>query len=157
MDAVFQMPDAVFNYRVAGVWIEKEHVLLHRQASDTYWALPGGRVKVMEDSKTSLVREMKEELNQNVQINKLLWVAESFFEYAQKNFHEIGFYYSISSNSEDFLFQKDEFFGAEGERLVYKWVALSKLKDLVVYPEFLQKSLLKLPSVPEHVVISDLS
>ncbi|TDL30887.1 NUDIX domain-containing protein [Jeotgalibacillus sp. S-D1] len=157
MDAVFQVPDAVFNYRVAGVWIEKNHVLLHRQANDAYWALPGGRVKVMEDSKTSLVREMQEELGCDVKITKLLWVAENFFKYAQNNFHEIGFYYSISSSSEDFPFQKGEFFGAEGERLVYKWVAINELENLVIYPEFLKTSLTKLPLTPEHVVVNDLS
>ncbi|WP_156958464.1 hypothetical protein [Virgibacillus sp. SK37] len=48
MDATFKLENAVFNYRVAAVMLEKNHLLLHKQVNDNYWALPGGRVKVLE-------------------------------------------------------------------------------------------------------------
>lgn len=58
MDATFYLDGAVFNYRVAAVIVKDGHVLIHRQGTDSYWALPGGRVEFMEDSQTSTIREL---------------------------------------------------------------------------------------------------
>lgn len=44
MDVVFKADKAVFNYRVAGIWIKNGYVLLHRFVNDDFWTLPGGRV-----------------------------------------------------------------------------------------------------------------
>ena len=46
MDVVFKTEKAVFNYRVAGIWIENGHVLLHRDVNESQWSLPGGRVEI---------------------------------------------------------------------------------------------------------------
>src|SRR5699024_6029066 len=70
-----------FNYRTAVVMIHDGHVLLHRQPKDDYWALPGGRVSLMERSRDAAVREMQEELQIDVSINQLLWITENFFTY----------------------------------------------------------------------------
>ncbi|MBS4175987.1 NUDIX hydrolase [Lederbergia citrea] len=156
MDAVFQLEHAVFNYRVAGVLIENGHVLIHKQANDEHWALPGGRVEVLEDSRTSIRREIDEELGYAVSVDKLLWVTENFFEYNNKNYHELGFYYLISLKSETAIFQKDDFYGLEGERLIYKWVPISELENIQLYPEFLRTALKFIPQSPQHLIIRQL-
>jgi len=152
MDATFNTETAVFNYRVAAVMIEKNHVLVHKQVNDQHWSLPGGRVEVLEDSRTSITREIKEELGLDIIVNNLLWFTENFFEYNHKNFHEIGLYYEVSFKSQP-KFSSDAFYGEEGERLIYKWTPIDKLGDLVLYPEFLKSSLKKLPMSTGHVVI----
>ncbi|WP_026562548.1 NUDIX hydrolase [Bacillus sp. J37] len=152
MDATFNLETAVFNYRVAAIMIEKNHVLVHKQVNDQHWALPGGRVEVLEDSRTSITREIKEELGLDIIVNNLLWFTENFFEYNQKNFHEIGLYYEVSFKSQP-IFSSEVFYGEEGERLIYKWTPIDELGDLVLYPEFLKSSLKKLPKSTEHVVI----
>ena len=63
LDVVFRTDKAVFNYRVAGIWVENGHVLLHRAVNDHHWSLAGGRVLIAEESKSSLKREFFEELN----------------------------------------------------------------------------------------------
>lgn len=59
MDIVFPTEQGKFNYRVEGVWIKNGHVLLHKDSNDTNWSLPGGRVKMTEESKTALKREFQ--------------------------------------------------------------------------------------------------
>jgi len=152
MDATFNLETAVFNYRVAAIMIEKNHVLVHKQVNDQHWALPGGRVEVLEDSRTSITREIKEELGIDIIVNNLLWFTENFFEYNHKNFHEIGLYYQVSFESKP-KFSSEGFYGEEGERLIYKWTPIDELGDLLLYPEFLKSSLKKLPKSTEHVVI----
>lgn len=157
MDATFYMEKAVFNYRVAAVMVEDNHVLIHKQAKDEHWALPGGRVELLEDSQTSVVREVKEELGIDVKVDRLLWFTENFFDYNSKNYHEIGLYYKVSPLNGSFNFQKEEFFGEEGERLIYKWVSISQLEKIKLYPEFFRTSLSELPDTPQHLVVKQIS
>ena len=152
MDAVFKMENAVFNYRAAGILIEDGHVLLHKQTADEHWALPGGRVKVLEDSKTGLAREILEELGLSIQVSDLLWTTENFFEHNQSQFHEIGFYYRIFSKNAIQL-RKDAFHGLEGNRLTFQWIPLTDLEHLALYPEFLKSGLQDLPQIPQHLII----
>ena len=37
LDTTFHTDKGVFNYRTAAVWTHNEHILLHRQAEDSYW------------------------------------------------------------------------------------------------------------------------
>lgn len=157
MDATFYMEKTVFNYRVAAVMVVNNHILVHRQADDDHWALPGGRVTVMEDSHTSIVREVKEELGIDVKVDRLLWFTENFFDYKHRDFHEIGLYYHVSPLEGSFNFQADAFFGEEGERLVYQWVPISQLEQIELYPEFIRTSLHALPETPHHLIVKQYS
>lgn len=67
-----------FNYRVAGVLVRGNMVLLHKEEKDQYWYLPGGRCELMETSVETLVREFREEANATVTVQRLLWVIENF-------------------------------------------------------------------------------
>ncbi|TYS68256.1 NUDIX hydrolase [Sutcliffiella horikoshii] len=154
MDVVFHTEKAVFNYRVAGVWIQEGHILLHRASGDKIWSLPGGRVEMNEASPLSLQREFIEELDLSVQVGRLVWIVENFFEYRAKKVHEIGFYYLVSTDDKQAL-PNESFHGVEGERLVYEWVPISELEDVVLYPEFLKKALKKVPETTEHLIVSN--
>jgi 8-oxo-dGTP pyrophosphatase MutT (NUDIX family) len=157
MDATFYMETAVFNYRVAAIMIVDNHVLIHKQVKDEHWALPGGRVELLEDSQTSIVREVKEELGIDVKVDRLLWFTENFFDYNNKNYHEIGLYYKVSPTDGRFSMQSEAFFGEEGDRLIYQWVPISELENIMLYPEFIKKSLTDLPEAPKHLIIKKYS
>ncbi|MCJ0930695.1 NUDIX domain-containing protein [Virgibacillus halodenitrificans] len=155
MDATFKLENAVFNYRVAAIMLEKNHLLLHKQVNDNYWALPGGRVKVLEDSQASIKREIKEELDFNIKVDNLVWITENFFEYDQRNYHEIGLYYHVSLQEGSFTLEKESFYGEEGDRLIYKWIPLEDLHNIQLRPEFLKTALKEIPTKPEHIIIKD--
>lgn len=54
---MFKTEKAIFNYRVAGIWIEDGHVLLHKAVNESNWSLPGGRVEIAEEAQVSIKRE----------------------------------------------------------------------------------------------------
>ena len=51
-----------FNYRIAAVFIDEGHLLVHRAETDPFWALPGGRAEMRELAADTVRREMREEL-----------------------------------------------------------------------------------------------
>ncbi len=79
-----------FNYRVVGVAIHDDSVLLHRAAGESFWTLPGGRAEHGETAEQTIRREMLEELETDVHVDRLLWVVENFFEYDGLSYHELA-------------------------------------------------------------------
>ena len=45
---------------------------------------------MLENSKDAIVREMQEEIGARVNVHRLLWVVENFFEYNARSFHELN-------------------------------------------------------------------
>lgn len=153
LDVVFKTNQSVFNYRIAGIWIDNGHVLLHRIVNDNHWSLPGGRAIIAEESKLSIKREFLEELNVDIKIERLVWIVENFFNYDGKDFHEIGLYYSVKSDGKSIEFGEKPFHGVEGERLIFKWTPINELQNVELYPEFLKTALSNLPYNTEHLVV----
>ncbi|GAA0459917.1 NUDIX hydrolase [Alkalibacillus silvisoli] len=155
MDAVFKTGEGIFNYRVAGVLIRSGYVLLHKETNDDFWALPGGRVEVNEVASQAVVREFKEEINVDLQVERLLWSVESFFTHRESSYHEIGFYFKVVEVDKGIPSQ-EVFYGKEGEKvLIYKWVPLDQLKDYTIEPSFLKEELTDLKSSSKHIVVYD--
>lgn len=82
-----------FQFRAGALIRSHGHILIHRNASDAYWALPGGRVEFHEAAAETLAREIEEELGRSATIGPLRLVIENFFELDGRKCHELGFYY----------------------------------------------------------------
>lgn len=147
----------LFQMRIAGLLIHDDHVLLHRNVKESFWALPGGRAEWGEATDQTIVREWEEELGWKVETGKLLWVTENFFPYRQRDFHEINFIYRcfFAPNFEIAkAFQPEPFGGEPGaEHLEFRWFALEELDNLTIYPSFLKERLVRLPDTTEHEVV----
>lgn len=141
---VFKQGNCLFNYRAAGVILHNHHVLLHRAEHDEFWALPGGRVEAMETAQVALAREMHEELNTTVIVERLLYVVENFFIHQGEYFHEIGLYFLSHLPDASPLLQKPTFYGMEGEslKLIFEWVPLADISQRIVKPNFLSSVLM---------------
>ena len=94
-DILFQMEDAVFSYRVAGILIHRGRVLLQRSANDSGFAIPGGHAAFGETNAETLRREFQEEMGASVSVGALKWVGECFFPWGNKPCHQIGLYYEV--------------------------------------------------------------
>jgi len=79
--------------------------------------------------------------------------VENFFNYDGKDFHEIGLYYSVKSDGKLIEFDRTNFYGVEGERLVFKWTPIDELKNIELYPDFLRTAINKLPITTEHIIV----
>jgi ADP-ribose pyrophosphatase YjhB (NUDIX family) len=97
MDITYYNNDnTVFNYRTCGIISDEKRILLHRMKDDDFWTLVGGRVQMLESSDCAIKREIKEELGENIEINRLIWTVEHFFIFKDKHYHEISTIYLVN-------------------------------------------------------------
>ena len=152
-----------FHYRVAGVCIHEGCVLLHRADRDDYWALPGGRCELGESSDETLRREMQEELSVTVTVGRLLWVVENFFTLVGTAYHELALLYAIDLPEDHaFLDTTQRHYGIEDQStngkpytLIYEWVPIASLPNVILHPSFLRTALQNVPAATQHIVQRD--
>lgn len=55
----FERENNKFNFRVSGIAIHNNRLLLHTTLTDDFWNLPGGRVEFNESTDQTIIREFK--------------------------------------------------------------------------------------------------
>ncbi len=148
-----------FVFRVAGVALHEDRVLLHRTDGDDFWSLPGGRGEMMEPSPETLRRELHEETGLAVTVGRLLWVVENFFDYKDRTYHELALYFLMTFPPDSPIWTYGETFEGQelfpdGRRLklFYQWFPLAGLDGLTVFPSFLPGGLRQLPLTTQHII-----
>ena len=148
-----------FNYRVVGVAVQGDSVLLHQAEGEDFWTFPGGRAEIGEPGEQTLKREMREELDIEVEVVRLLWLVENFFTYAGKQYHEIAFYFLMRLPPDcKYIVEPGPFKGWEETiELTFQWFPHRPevLSSLPLFPSFLRTALQTLPESPQHVVHYD--
>jgi ADP-ribose pyrophosphatase YjhB (NUDIX family) len=149
-----QIGSARFHFRVVGVWLKDDHVLLQGDAREDFWALPGGRVEIMERAEDALHRELREELAlDSVAVERLLWITQNFFSYPEwgGDQHELGLYFLIAPSPADADRYGDltrAYHCAEPDStLTFRWFSVAELTN-VIRPSFLATALRDLPTQP---------
>lgn len=138
-DMLFKTEEFVFSYRVGGILIRDDKILLQRPKGDDY-AIIGGHVSFLETTAETLTREFAEELHAKIEVGDLLAVGEIFFPWGSRPCHQISLYYRVKLVEEGDIPTKGVFHGYDelgGERidLDYCWVPLEELrKGTKVYP-----------------------
>ncbi len=154
----FKKDKALFNFRVAGVAIHNDRILLVRNVRNSYWVLPGGHPDMMEPMAEALRREVLEEIQEEVTVTRLLWVLENFF-HKKKDFHELSFYFLVELDPNSRLLKSDgPFYGQEYDhQLIFQWFQLDEavLRSLPFYPGCLAQAVTHLPESPQHIVFYD--
>ena len=138
MDILFHTEEYVFSYRVAGICIQNEKVLLQKPTNDTAFAFPGGHVAFGETNAQTLVREFQEEIGVDISVGALKWVGEIFFPWGNKPCQQICLYYIVDVKSDDIPLE-GRFIGKEQMEgrnfdLEFHWVPVAELKNIEVYP-----------------------
>jgi ADP-ribose pyrophosphatase YjhB (NUDIX family) len=146
-----------FQLRVAAVCLWRDHVLLQRALDGPFWVLPGGRVQPLERTADGLIRTMREEIGQDVTVQRLLWVMEYVTPMGGRPVHELGFYYATDlPETSPFMDMERDHAGVErGHDLLLRWFRVDALPDLPLFPDFLRTALGDLPDSPHHVVQTD--
>lgn len=145
-----------FNFRVAGLALHNNKVLLHQYEGFDFWVLPGGRAELGENSIETIKREIQEELDEKITVERLLWCCESFFNHLNKDVHELCFYYQIRfKENSNLLNETDEFEVKEldGSILTFKWFDVDTIEELELYPEFMKKKIGNLSEGIEHIIV----
>lgn len=120
MDINFNYGDITLNVRVAGVYIENGKVLMSRHKNSTFKNLPGGRIKLGEDSISALKREYMEELDKEIEIISEPFILENFYNRNNVNYHEYLFVYLININNIDNFIKDDLVFSMEDKDEILK-------------------------------------
>lgn len=94
------------------------------------WEFPGGKVERNESYKSALIREIKEELNANIEVNEYL--GESIHHYPEKDIKLIFYKVKLLSEKVELLEhencqwitkeEKDKFEFAEADNVVFDWI-----------------------------------
>ena len=155
----FEQNGKRFSMRAAGVALDGDRVLISKGEADSLWALPGGRVEFNETAEKALVREMREEIDADVSVSRLLWVVENMFELQEVSLHGIELYFLMTIPREPRIHDNEEFFGNDDflmdgsiGRLVFRWHPIESLQDAPLVPPFLVDALRDIPDTPQHVV-----
>jgi len=148
-----------FLFRVSGVLLQRNKILLHKTKKGDGWVLPGGKAEINEKSEATIVRELEEELGLRVKVNRLLWIIESYNAYGVSQLHEHGLYYLIEAVNPPPEISEDEFYGLEQLGIRFKWFALDELSAMTIYPGVLSDLIRTIPTEGErikHVINNDL-
>jgi 8-oxo-dGTP pyrophosphatase MutT (NUDIX family) len=143
-------------HRTAAVFLYKERLLLQGEPQGTFWTLPGGRIQPLESSHEALLREMREELNTDIQIERLLWISEEFFMNGDIAQHQFGFYYLATLPAHPSLSKLERSFTAvedDGTPILFRWFPLDRLPTITLYPTFLTTHIRNLPDHTQHIIV----
>lgn len=103
---------------------------------------PGGRIELHEDSHSAIKRELKEELNIEEDV-KLSYIGESFIDFPNLKYHEIGFFYKLTIDENKYEYYDEEYDSldlTEGKSK-YKWIKIEELDKYKINPEIMKEKL----------------
>lgn len=141
MDIKIDSTEGSFKFRVCGILTHQNKVLVVKINDNNFYCLPGGHVELNESTDDAVLREMREELNFEVKIKKLISINQNFFKTKTGlPFHELGFYYLVEAkNPNDVLFEdysRDELDKGKIQHLEFRWITIEELKNLDFKPDF---------------------
>lgn len=144
MDISTNIGNYIFNFRVCALIVHDSKLLCHKADADVYYATPGGRVMTGESTKDAIVREIKEELGKDIEVQRLMAVVENFFEHSGKQYHELLFTYKCEFTSEQDKDLTNKLTCIEaGKKVNYEWIDIQDLQNADFRPAALKDIILK--------------
>lgn len=142
-DINIRIEDYILNCRAVAIIVNNNKILFQKRRQDEFWALPGGKIRVGETTKETIVRELKEELGlKDFKVNDVATVSEYFFEFGKDKYHQFIFGHKVQVNSNEWILKSNEFDGIEEqENLIFKWFEVEELGTAPIKPDFLKEQL----------------
>ena len=159
-DILFKTDDYIFSYRVGGVLIHNDKMLLQRVPGDDGYAFIGGHVALGETTTEALVREFKEEIRADIKIERLLMVGENFFPWGNRHCHQITLCYLVALADETQIqlegnFKAVDELGNERIDLDMCWIPLKDIPNITVYPTEAKAHIINIPNEIVHFVYKE--
>lgn len=154
-DLTLNVDDYKLNVRATAVIIHNGKLLVHHNKENGHYVLIGGRVKIGEDSATTVKREVEEEIGKKVETEEFLATIENFFEMNGKKYHEYMFMQKCEFTDEEDKKIDYALKNLEGEdNIEYIWIDLKDLEKYHVLPVVV-KDILKEKTYPVHIINKD--
>ncbi len=116
-------------------------LLIHRlKYGKEYYVLPGGSIEKGETPQQAAIREIKEETNFDITLDKILWKMK---EKVNREF-KLGYYFVAKSFTGNLKLGWPER-GRQSDTNIYlfEWVPVTKLKDYLLYPKGIKEKIRK--------------
>ncbi|MDO4535570.1 MAG: (deoxy)nucleoside triphosphate pyrophosphohydrolase [Clostridium perfringens] len=111
---------------VAAILEKEDKILIAKKREGKslagYWEFPGGKIENGETSEEALVRELKEEMDIEVEVNR--YVGESIYDYGNNKIISLKGHTAKIIGGEIKLTDHDE----------YRWVTLKEIKGYKIAP-----------------------
>lgn len=127
-DILFDVDGVLFSYRVGGVLIKDNKILLTKGGDD--YSLPGGHSQIGETSQETIIRELKEETGLVVEPLNVISTYENFWKWGDKNCHQLCIYYRLKMINEN----QELIPNPDNNDTKYIWLELEELKNINLYP-----------------------
>jgi len=153
MDLTFRTNKGKFNYRVGAIIIKDGKVLMVKNSRASYYYSVGGRVKFNETCDAAIVREVKEELGVDMEIDYLAYFHENLFDEKDTNehFHEIALFYIMKPIKDWSKIACNSFVEEDGAKEYLEWLPIDKLSEFMAYPAFFASELKVLHRELKHI------
>lgn len=157
-DIEFKNETQKFKFRVNGIVIKNNKILTIKMKNNISYCLPGGHVELGEDTHAAILREMLEEIDTPVSIDKEIAIVENFYtDKKGLETHELSFYYLVSpENFDKILLQNyEKIKNDKGEIKIhnFEWLEIDSLNQYDFRPEFLKEKLMMKNYNLDHIII----
>ena len=153
-DITFKICNVRVNCRAVAIILNKGNILFQKRETDPVWALPGGKIAVLEKGKDTINRELNEEIGEPVEVSNLYNVEENFFEYKGEQFHEYMFLYLAKLKENSDLKYEKFFDGVEKQKhLKFAWFNKDELDEYDIVPVEIKDTLKEIIHTNEQNVV----
>lgn len=156
MDITIKNDEYRFGCRTVAIIFNNDMSKILVQKMKEIYMLPGGRLQILEDSKSAIERELQEELNINESVT-LKYSAESFLILPNgQKYHELGYYYLVKidekkyglDNGEKILNKDSEHDGS----IFFEWIEVSNINNYNIIPKNIVEKIKNFNSIDNNIV-----
>ncbi len=143
-DIKFKIAGVEFVCRSCAVVMNGDKILFQKRKDDKSWALPGGKIEVLETTKEALKRELQEELGiKDITVGDIISVTENFFEWKGDKVHQYIFTHKVTFNDSKYNNIEGTFNGIEkGKDVIYTWIKKEDLPKHSIKPDYVVNQIL---------------
>lgn len=127
-DILFNVDGVLFSYRVGGVLIKDNKILLTKGEEE--YSLPGGHSQIGETSSETVIREFKEETGFDVEPINVISTYENFWSWDSKKCHQLCIFYRVNLKDET----QELISCPDTNEPKFVWVDLEELNNIKLYP-----------------------
>lgn len=148
-DIAVKIEGVDFMCRSCAVVMYEGKILFQKRRNDKYWALPGGKIGVLETTSEAVTRELKEELDiTDITVGDVISVTENFFEWNGNRVHQYIFAHKVTFNDPKYNDIEGTFDGSEeGKDVIFTWVKKEDLVNTPIKPDYVVDQLLNTENV----------
>lgn len=142
-DINIKINEVNFCCRSCAIITNDDKILFQKRKNDKFWALPGGKIEILETTKDTIARELKEELDiKDIVIGNVISITENFFEIDGIKVHQYIFTHKVESKDINYNNKKGIFKGKEDKDILFTWIKKENIAKTPIKPDYLINQIL---------------